>query len=88
MTYRLQTNVSMSLTDYGSAILDTKAGRYFQLNPVATEMLQMVGNGEPKSQVVEAVVRAYDVERQRAQNDLETLIVEALRTGLIAERVE
>lgn len=67
-------------------MLDRKTGRYFQLNTVAAEMLRMLGDGKPKSEVVAAVVGTYDVERQRAQHDLDALAAEALGAGILLER--
>lgn len=86
MKYRLQENVSVSDTDYGSVILDGESGRYFQLNPVATEMLRMLGEGCTDNEVLDAIVDGYDVEQHRAYNDLRVLIEEALKADILAER--
>jgi hypothetical protein len=83
MGWRLRTGVSMTRTEYGLVLLDEPRGEYFQLNPTGA----IVANGllaqSTVQQIADEVAREYDVTREQARADIETLIVQFRETGLI-----
>ncbi|UAL30439.1 lasso peptide biosynthesis PqqD family chaperone [Nocardioides rotundus] len=86
MRFCLQSDISFSETDYGSVILNTRTGRYFQLNAVATRMLQLLNEGLSRDEVVDALIESYDVDRERASSDLTALIQQGLAADILKKR--
>ncbi len=85
MRYAFSQHISMSRTEYGAAVLDSRSGRYFQLNPIAAEMLEMLSHGKSLDEVHKTIGAEYSVEPQRVNDDLKRLISHAKASDILQE---
>lgn len=69
-----------------AAILNTKQGIYYGLDPVGTQIWQLLQTPCKVADIQAVLVREYDVEPERCQRDLLALLGELLEAGLIEVR--
>ncbi|MFE3181774.1 lasso peptide biosynthesis PqqD family chaperone [Streptomyces violascens] len=84
MALRFATDVSTAQTDYGTVLLDERSGQYWELNPVATLIVETLRAGGDEAAATDAVVAEFDIDRERAQRDVTQLVAEMRASGLIA----
>ncbi|GAB3499176.1 coenzyme PQQ synthesis protein D (PqqD) [Amycolatopsis cihanbeyliensis] len=77
-------HVTMTETDYGVVLLDLRSGQYFQLNPTAATVVRILRDGGDVAGAVDAVVGAFDVDRQRAEQDVTALLSDLRDSGVLA----
>lgn len=77
--------VSCELGDE-SAILNTRHGIYYGLDPIGTEIWKRLQNPCKISEIQQFLLEEYDVEPERCQCDLLDLLKELLAAGLIEIR--
>jgi hypothetical protein len=82
MPLRFGDNVSMAETDYGTVLLDERAGAYWELNPTATLVVRTLLDGGEESDAAAALVREFDIDQAQAMQDVETLVRELRNSGL------
>ncbi|MEU1105641.1 lasso peptide biosynthesis PqqD family chaperone [Streptomyces tibetensis] len=82
MSLRFGDNVSTAETDYGTVLLDEKAGSYWELNPTATLVVRTLLDGGEEADAAAALVREFDIDRSQALQDVETLVRELRESGL------
>lgn len=82
MPLRFGDNVSTAETDYGTVLLDERAGSYWELNPTATLVVRTLLDGGEEADAAAALVREFDIDRARALQDVETLVQELRSSGL------
>ncbi|AZQ38395.1 lasso peptide biosynthesis PqqD family chaperone [Streptomyces cyaneochromogenes] len=82
MPLRFGDNVSTAETDYGTVLLDERAGEYWELNPTATLVVRTLLAGGEESEAAAALVREFDIDQAQALQDVETLVGELRRSGL------
>jgi hypothetical protein len=69
-----------------AAILNTKQGIYYGLDPVGAQIWQLLQTPCKVADIQAVLVREYDVEPERCQRDLQDLLSELLEAGLIEVR--
>ena len=69
-----------------SAILNVKQGIYYGLDPVGTEIWNLLQTPVKVANIQEILLREYDVEPDRCQRDLLSLLEDLLKAGLIEIR--
>ena len=69
-----------------AAILDTKNGIYYGLDPVGTQVWKLLQTPRKVSDIQQVLLQEYDVEPERCRRDLLVLLEELLRAGLIESR--
>jgi len=69
-----------------AAILNTKHGIYYGLDPIGTEVWKLLQTPRKIEHIEEFLLQEYDVEPERCQRDLLTLLEELLGAGLIEVR--
>jgi len=79
----LSRSVVSTETDYGTALLDQRSGRYWTLNPTATVILQVLLDGGDRSRAVHALLDQFDVEPDTARADVDLLIIQLRAAGLV-----
>ncbi|OAR22602.1 hypothetical protein A8W25_23600 [Streptomyces sp. ERV7] len=84
MALRFATDVSTASTDYGTVLLDQRSGQYWELNPTATLIIEALLAGQDEAAATDAVVAEFDIDRERAQNDVTQLVAELRASGLAA----
>ncbi len=66
-----------------AAILNIKNGVYYGLDPVGARIWKMIQQPRSVDEVREALVEEYEVESERCEQDLITLLEKLLAEGLI-----
>jgi PqqD family protein of HPr-rel-A system len=79
----LSRSVVSTETDYGTALLDQRSGRYWTLNPTATVILRVLLDGGDRSRAVHALLDQFDVEPDTARADVDLLIIQLRSAGLV-----
>lgn len=77
--------VSCSLGEE-AAILNTKEGIYYGLDPVGAQIWQLLQTPRKVADIQAVLMREYDVEPERCQRDLLALLSDLLQAGLIEVR--
>lgn len=84
MSVRLRSGVVFQVLNGEMVLLDTTAGRYYDLNASGTLMLQQLLDGaDPEATVVE-VTRRFDAPAERVRADLAALL-QALHAAQLIE---
>ncbi|WP_037304142.1 lasso peptide biosynthesis PqqD family chaperone [Amycolatopsis orientalis] len=83
MSLAFRADVSIVDTDYGSVLLDERKGRYFQLNPSGRIVVRTLLEGGDSEQAAGALIEEYDVSRERAEQDVTTLVEGLRAAGLV-----
>lgn len=66
-----------------SAILDLKSGQYYGLNPIGTRIWALIQKPTPVVDILSKLLNEYEVDAERCEKDLLTLIEELARKGLV-----
>ncbi|WP_328979582.1 lasso peptide biosynthesis PqqD family chaperone [Streptomyces canus] len=82
MPLRFGDDVSTAETDYGTVLLDERAGAYWELNPTATLVVRTLLDGGEEPDAAAALVREFDIDQAQAMQDVETLVRELRNSGL------
>ena len=69
-----------------TVLLDLGSGVYYSLNGVASSVWRELQAGRTVAELVEALLDRYDVERERAAEDVRVLIDEAVEYRLLQAR--
>lgn len=68
--YRLVKHVQLSVVESGAILLDTKRGRYWQLNVTSAKVVTLLITGSSVDDVVGALTEETDAPRTRIQADV------------------
>ncbi|MFF3484195.1 lasso peptide biosynthesis PqqD family chaperone [Streptomyces sp. NPDC002701] len=82
MALRFGANVSAAETDYGTVLLDERAGEYWELNPTATLVVKMLMAGRDEADAVTAVTNEFDIDLAQARQDVDALVRQLRTSGL------
>ncbi len=83
MSISLQSNVVITDTEYGSVLLDERAGAYWNLNPTGALVLRALLAGGTPDNAARELAEEYQLDLPAAATDVAELVA-ALRTaGLI-----
>jgi hypothetical protein len=82
MPLRFGADVSTTETDYGTVLLDERAGAYWELNPTATLVVRTLIDGGEESDAAAALVREFDIDEAQALRDVEALVGQLRGSGL------
>ena len=64
-------------------LLDFRSGMYFGLDPVGVRIWQLIAAEHSLAVIVETLVHEYEVERETLERDVDALIAELERRGLV-----
>lgn len=84
MALKFRADLSTAETDYGTVLLDERAGEYWELNPTATLVVNTLIAGGGEAEAVAAVAGEFDIGLAQAKRDVDTL-VQQLRTSGLAQ---
>jgi hypothetical protein len=76
------------LIDQEAVILNLDNGEYFGLNAVAARVWELLAKGCSVNSTFEALLTEYEVDSPVLRADLEELLADLLKAGLIVEREE
>ncbi|MHC3474736.1 lasso peptide biosynthesis PqqD family chaperone [Streptomyces sp. 7R007] len=82
MPLRFGDHVCTAETDYGTVLLDERAGAYWELNPTATLVVRTLLDGGDEADATAALVREFDICQAQAQDDVDTLVRQLRTAGL------
>ncbi|MEU7472677.1 lasso peptide biosynthesis PqqD family chaperone [Streptomyces sp. NPDC044984] len=82
MPLRFDAHVSTAETDYGTVLLNERAGDYWELNPTATLVVRTLMDGGEIADAAAVLVREFDIERPQALRDVEALVRDLREAGL------
>ena len=66
-------------------ILDVESSNYFGLNDVGAVVWERLEHDATRTDIIDVVVNTFDVDRERAMNDVGGLIEQLLDAGLVVE---
>ncbi len=64
-------------------LLDFQTGMYFGLDPVGVRIWQLIAAHQPLGDIAETLLAEYDVTREALEKDIDTLVEELERRGLV-----
>lgn len=64
-------------------ILNVKSGRYFGLNDVGATIWERLSDDCSRADLVDAVLAAYEVDREQASLDVDELVDQLVEAGLV-----
>ena len=82
-TYQASNKYLYSEIDSEAVILDVNSGTYFGLNEVSNRIWQILQTPSSQSQLVAQILAEYEVTEAEAIADIDTLLQEMLKAGLI-----
>ncbi|MGW0549498.1 lasso peptide biosynthesis PqqD family chaperone [Streptomyces altiplanensis] len=82
MALKFGADVSTAETDYGTVLLDERAGEYWELNPTATLVVSTLMAGGDEADAVAALTDAFDITPERARQDVDALVQQLRTSGL------
>ena len=86
--YRVKPTIALQkISDNCFRAYDIVDGDVFELNETSYRMLLLLSQGNTPQGVVQAFLSEYAVDRDELERDVEGLIAQALREGIIEEHV-
>ncbi|MFD5268945.1 lasso peptide biosynthesis PqqD family chaperone [Streptomyces sp. NPDC058335] len=82
MSMRFGAHVSTAQTDYGTVLLDERAGAYWELNPTATLVVGTLMAGGDEADAVTALTNEFDIDLAQARQDVDALVQQLRTSGL------
>lgn len=82
MALKFGADVSTAQTDYGTVLLDERAGEYWELNPTATLVVSTLMAGGDEADAVAALTDEFDIGLAQARQDVEALVQDLRASGL------
>ena len=82
-TYKASSEHLYSEIGSDGVILDIKSGIYYGLNDVGNQIWHWLQAPKPVSELLNLLLEEYDVTKEQATVDLQSLLQEMLDTGLI-----
>ena len=67
-------------------MMDIDAGRYFGLNEVATRVWEILEQPGSLEEICKILISEYEVDEKQCRQDVEELMGELIRMGLIREK--
>ncbi|MFF5481023.1 lasso peptide biosynthesis PqqD family chaperone [Streptomyces sp. NPDC012935] len=82
MPLKFGANVSTAQTDYGTILLDERAGEYWELNPTATLVVDTLMAGGDEAAAAAALSDKFDIDLVQAKQDVNALVQQLRASGL------
>lgn len=82
-TFRIPEEVLFQEVSGESVLLDLASESYFGLDPVGTRIWALLNEDKSVGQVLDALLKDYEVDRGTLEADLEELLDKMLAAGLI-----
>jgi hypothetical protein len=85
MSLRLHPDLASADTEYGTVLLDQRAGRYWQLNPSAALIMRVLAEDGDRGRAAGALLEQFDVDPEDALRDVDSLVDALTEAGLVVE---
>jgi hypothetical protein len=83
--YRLSNTVRSAHNLDGAIVLDIRQGQMFNLNFVASRILELLKTGSTESAIVDQISNEFSVSRDLAQNDVREFLQSLKQSHLVEE---
>jgi hypothetical protein len=83
--YRLSDTVRSTHNQDGAIVLDVRQGQMFNLNFVASRILELLKSGSAESAIVDEISREFDVSRNLAEKDVREFLQNLKKCHLVEE---
>jgi len=83
---KIHEQIRFSRTDDGSVVLDVRRGKMYGLNPVASEILGLLGQGLDASQIKSEISRRFSVDLVTVDKDVDEFLSKLAELGIIVSR--
>jgi len=84
--YRVAEGVRSTHGQDGAIVLDIRQGQMFNLNLVASRILQLLERGSAEPEIVEEIIREFGVSRHLAENDVQEFLQTLRKYQLLESR--
>jgi len=74
--YQIQKGLIIQKLDKETVIFDAEESALYTLNETAAEIFKMIKKGLKEKEIVEKIVKKYDVKKERAEKDVKEMIGE------------
>ena len=64
-------------------IVDTSQGKFFELNVISHEIVQLIKQNKTEEKIIEYIVSKYNVEIERASIDVKMFIQKLIDLGIV-----
>lgn len=85
--FKIRDGVLLQKLDDEIVLLEPDTGNYFTLDAVGAFMLERLCAGFDCNEIIQQTLTVYDALYERAQSDLNRLIEDLQREGLLSQRV-
>jgi len=85
MTLRISDEVLFQEVSGEAVLLDLKSEQYFGLDKVGTHVWQLLHENLPANDIVEQLLQRYEVDRQTLEADVNQLLEQLQKAGLVVE---
>ncbi|KOG41285.1 lasso peptide biosynthesis PqqD family chaperone [Streptomyces decoyicus] len=82
MALKFGADVSTAETDYGTVLLDQRAGGYWELNPTGTLVVNTLMAGGDETAAVAALADEFDIDLVQEKQDVDALVQQLRASGL------
>ena len=86
LIYQASSEYLYSEIDSEAVILDINSGTYYGLNEIGNQIWQWIQTPKTESQLLEYLLKEYEVSREVAKADVRALLQDMLNNGLITTR--
>jgi len=84
-SYKLKTDIVLKGLNGKYWALSTTTGNQYKLNEVAYHILNELTEAQSINELLDAVMKTYNVSKQEFMSDCDALIENAIKSGLIEE---
>jgi methyltransferase-like protein len=83
MNYQLAQDVLFQKVAEETVILEPESGEYYTLNAIGTFIVEQFQQGHTKAKVIELVLEQYQADEAEVIEDIEELLTQMLKQGLL-----
>ncbi|QGG52884.1 PqqD family protein [Lysinibacillus pakistanensis] len=83
MKYTINNSVKLTIIEGESVLLNVDDGKYYGVDEVGTEILNLLENNEHISNIVNKIARIYNVEETKVALDVEKFITKLNQLKLV-----
>jgi hypothetical protein len=81
--YQIQKGLIIQKLDKETVIFDAEESLLYTLNETASEIFRLLKKGLKQEEIVERMVKKYDVRKERVKKDVRELVEELRKRGIV-----
>lgn len=83
--YRLSQAVRSTRSEQGGILLDVAQGRMFDLNPVATRIVEYLREDRGESEIIDRISEDFSVSRDQVASDFQQFLMILIQQRLVED---